>query len=73
MCISRLIEVRSRNHCCSGKLVSVTCSEFLFVALVIQHEKCSAVVLQENPSSCNGVVECGPTDGQTDRQTRRSK
>jgi hypothetical protein len=30
-------------------------------------------LFQENPSSCNRVVTCGPTDGRTDRQTRRSK
>ena len=65
--------MRSRNRCCRGKLGSVTCSECLFVALVIQHEKCSAVVLQESPSSCNRVVECGPTDGRTERQADKTK
>jgi len=28
---------RSGSHCCSGKAVSVTCCEYVFVALVIQH------------------------------------
>jgi len=33
----RNIEARSCNHCCSGKAVSITYSENVFVALVIQH------------------------------------
>jgi len=28
---------RSRNHCCSGKAVSITFSEYVSVAFVIQH------------------------------------
>jgi hypothetical protein len=28
---------RSRNHCCSGKAVSITYSEYVSGALVIQH------------------------------------
>ena len=32
-------EGRSHNHCCNGKAVSITCSERVFVALVIQHVK----------------------------------
>jgi hypothetical protein len=35
----RNIEARSRNHCCRGKAVSVTYSECVSVALVIQHAK----------------------------------
>jgi len=30
-------EVRSYNHCCNGKTMSITYCEFVFVALVIQH------------------------------------
>jgi hypothetical protein len=33
----RNIVARSRNHCCSGKAISVTYSECLSVALAIQH------------------------------------
>jgi hypothetical protein len=33
----RSIEVRSRNHCCRGKAISITYSECVSVALVIQH------------------------------------
>jgi hypothetical protein len=35
----RNMEARSRNHCCSGKAVSITHSECVSVALVIQHAK----------------------------------
>jgi hypothetical protein len=35
----RNIEARSRNHCCSGKAVSIKYSECVSVALVIQHAK----------------------------------
>jgi hypothetical protein len=33
------IEARSRNHCCREKAISITCSECMSVALVIQHAK----------------------------------
>jgi hypothetical protein len=33
------IEERSRNHCCRGKAISITYSECVFVALIIQHAK----------------------------------
>jgi hypothetical protein len=37
-CMSkRNIEARSRKHCCRGKAVSITHSECVSVALVIQH------------------------------------
>jgi hypothetical protein len=39
MC-TRKIEALSRNHCLCAKARSVTYSEFVFVALVIQHAKC---------------------------------
>ena len=35
--ILRHTEARLCNHCCSGKAVSITYSECVFVALVIQH------------------------------------
>jgi hypothetical protein len=35
----RNIEVRSSNHCCRGKAVSIIYSECAFVALEIQHAK----------------------------------
>ena len=31
------IEARSSNHSCRGKAISITCSECVFVALVIKH------------------------------------
>ena len=34
------IEARSRNHFCRGKAISITYSECVFAALVIQHAKC---------------------------------
>jgi len=33
----RNIEARSYNYCCSGKTISITYSECVFVALGIQH------------------------------------
>jgi hypothetical protein len=33
----RSIEARSRNYICSGKAISITYSECMSVALVIQH------------------------------------
>jgi hypothetical protein len=33
----RSTEARSCNHCCSGKAISITYSECVFVALDIQH------------------------------------
>jgi len=32
------IEVRSRYHCCRGKAIGNSYSNYMFVALVIQHE-----------------------------------
>ena len=37
MCVKRNIEARSCNHYCSGKAMSITYSEYVFVALGIQH------------------------------------
>ena len=37
MHVKRNNEERSYNHCCSGKAISITYSEFVFVALGIQH------------------------------------
>jgi len=33
-------EARSGNHCCSGKPISITYSECVFIALGIQHAMC---------------------------------
>jgi hypothetical protein len=33
------IEARSRNHCCRGKAISITYSQCVTVALVIQHAR----------------------------------
>jgi hypothetical protein len=39
MDVSRSIGARQRNRCCYGKAISITYSECVFVALVIQHGK----------------------------------
>jgi hypothetical protein len=39
MYYKRNTEARSRNHCCHGKAISITYSEFVSMALVIQHTK----------------------------------
>jgi hypothetical protein len=55
-------------YCCRGKVISITCSDDLLLALVINYEKrIRLAVFQENPSSCNRVDACGPTDGQDKR------
>jgi hypothetical protein len=33
------MDARSRNHCCRAKVISITYSECVSVALVIQHAK----------------------------------
>jgi hypothetical protein len=37
MYVERNIKARSRNQFCSVKAISVTCYEWVFVALIIQH------------------------------------
>ena len=49
MYIQRNTEARSFNHCNSGKAISITCSESVFVALRIQH----AMLMRH-------IVICGP-------------
>jgi hypothetical protein len=39
MNVQRAIEMRSRNHCCRGKAISIPYSECGSVALVIRHAK----------------------------------
>jgi len=41
----RNIEARSRNHCCLGKAIIITYSEWMFVALVTQHGMCMHLIL----------------------------
>jgi len=51
MYVSPNIEVRSCNHCCRGKAVSITYSEGVLAALVIQHEKCMRRIVL-SPVAC---------------------
>jgi hypothetical protein len=44
MYVQRNIEERSRNHCCRRKTISITYSECVYVALVIQHAKAKALL-----------------------------
>ena len=37
MNVLHITDTRSRNHCCSGKAISITYSECVSVALVIKH------------------------------------
>jgi hypothetical protein len=39
MCVERNTEVHSHNHNCRGKATSITYSEYVCVALLIQHTK----------------------------------
>jgi hypothetical protein len=49
MYVERNIEARSRNHCYSGKAISITYSKCAFLALVIQ-----------NAMRMRHIVICGP-------------
>jgi hypothetical protein len=40
MYLLRNIEILSCNHCCRLKAISIAYSEYVFVALVIQHARC---------------------------------
>jgi hypothetical protein len=44
-------EARSRNHCCRGKAISITYSECVSVALVIQHGKRMRCIILESVAS----------------------
>jgi len=48
----RNIEARLCNHCCSGKAISVTYSEGVFVALGIQHATCTRRIVFCGLSGC---------------------
>ena len=37
MHVQRNIEASSRNQCCRGKAISITCYECVFVGLISQH------------------------------------
>jgi len=51
------IEERSCNHCFSGKVISITCSECVFVVLVIQHAKPKRHVTCVLPSVAPPVLQ----------------
>jgi hypothetical protein len=44
MHVKRINEVRSRNHCCRGRAISITYSEYVSVDLVIQQQSACAVL-----------------------------
>jgi hypothetical protein len=52
MCVEHNTEVRSQNRCCSGKTISITYSECLFVALVIQYTKRMHRIIISGLSGC---------------------
>jgi len=44
-------EAHSLKHCCGGKVVSITYSEGVYVALHIQHEKCMRPIVFSSVAS----------------------
>ena len=44
MCVLRKNKARLRKHCCHGKAISITYSECVFVALVIQHANACTIL-----------------------------
>ena len=57
-------ETRSRNHCFRGKAISITYSECVFVALVIQHVKHVRDVFS-GLSGCRAEMERDGTSAET--------
>ena len=53
MYVQRNIVARPCNHCCSGKAISITYSECVFVALGIQHAMRVRHVVICNLCGCN--------------------
>ena len=54
MHVERNIEARSCNHSCGGKAIGITYSEFVFVALGIQHPKRMRRIIL-SPVACPAV------------------
>ena len=51
MYVQRNIEGRSSNHCCGGKLISISYSEVAFVALCIKHAmRLRHIVIMASPA-----------------------
>jgi hypothetical protein len=46
-----MFEVRLRNNCCRGKAISITYSQLVFVALVIQHAKPMRIIILSSVAS----------------------
>jgi len=51
MYVKRNMDARYRNNFCSGKTISITYFECVFVALSIQHAKCACAILSSVASS----------------------
>jgi len=53
-CAYNVTDVRSCNHCCSGKSISITYPECVFVALGMQHAmRMRHIVISDLPGSQN--------------------
>jgi hypothetical protein len=56
MYVERNIEARSAKHCCGGKAVSITYSECVSVALVIQHTmRMRPIIMSSGLSGSNHI------------------
>ena len=61
MCIQHNTDARSRTHCCSRKVISITYHDCVSVALVIQHAKRMRRMILSSVASLVPLYFCTPS------------